>query len=1012
MAISLIGKFKITCRNETVNGLSTRRLRTLLAYLALHKETEISRQRIAFLFWPDSTEGQARTNLRQLLHHLRRAFPQAEDFLQMDARIIRWRSDAAIQVDVDHFIHLVSAAKEANQSGDEKKELESLQKAAALYAGDLLPECYEEWIEPRREELRVVFADLLRRLIVLLEGQNRYKDALNYARRLLALDEFDETVYRVLMRLYALDGNHSAMVRIYKQCLTMLQEELDARLARETEELFTRLNHPKKPRIKRTEEHETVLIGRNDEMNRLRKICETVVNGAARILLICGEAGIGKTRLAEELTAYADKLGWNTGAAACYAGGGRLAYAPVSALLNSPAIYPALKTLDAVWRKELSRLLPELFPENDAHTAPAPLSESWQRQRFFEALARAALASGRPILLFIDNLQWCDSETVDWLHYLLRYRPSAPLLLAAAVRPEAINANGDLLSFVLELRRGPLLEEIELSAMNFENTVRLTEQLTGHALDKTSAEKIFTSTEGNPLFVVETVRAALERKKKNGADENHILDFEGLLPQKIHAVIQSRLSRLTPQTRKLMELAAVIGREFSYHILAEACEECEETLVQSLDELWRHRLIRELRQREYDFSHDKIREVCAAEISKTRLCKTAEALEKLHHRRLDEMSGQLALHWEQAGFPDKAVPYYEMAGRFARGLFANENAEQHFRAALRLIKDHFPQEEKERRELQILHLLSPCLVQGRGYGASEVHTAAARLWTLSEKLHQLPGSPLLRMLAIGKLVAGEISSAEQFGGRLLKQAAKEKDVIAEVEAHYTLGVTCHWRGDFLRAREHLQKAHDLYEETNHPRHISQYSQNPAVICRIRLSLVLWHLGFPLEAQKTARAALNLAEKLEHPFSKSYALHWSAWLQNLRGDVQSTLKEAETSIEFSGKYRFPYFATQSGVLAGWAAAQLGNRKGGIQQMRESISRFRTTGAEVGCSYYRALIAAELAKDGARAQSHALLQEALRSVRSGEEGWPEAAILRIKGAVLWQSGEKKRTEAENF
>ena len=375
----------------------------------------------------------------------------------------------------------------------------------------------------------------------------------------------------------------------------------------------------------------------------------------------------------------------------------------------------------------------------------------------------------------------------------------------------------------------------------------------------------------------------------------------------------------------------------------------------------------------------------------------------MYEHQLEQVSGQLAAHWENAGFPLRAITYCEQAGQAAQNIFANDDAETHYRRGLRLIRENLQGVEKDRRELTILRLLSPCLVQGRGYGAAEVQKVAARVWELSRQLDEPPGSPLLRMLAIRNLVGGKIADAGQFGLQLLGQAQKEDDPVAEVEAHYVLGVTYHWQGRFSKAREHLRKAIDRYDKKNHHLHITDYAQDPSVICRIRLAMVLWHLGFPDLAVQTGTEALELARQLNHPFSRSYALHWFAWLQNLRNDPATTLEHARTSIAFSEEYHFPYFATQSGILYGWAMFKLGEEDEGMQKMREGLSRFRATGSEIGCAYYRALIAGALAENGSFAQSLALLEEAMTSMEGTDERWSEAAILIMKGTVLRRSSE---------
>ncbi len=1004
--LSLLGDFQLTCRGQPEQSVHTNRMRALLAYLALHSEAATSRQRLAFLFWPDSEESQARTNLRQLLHHLRQAFPQIERYLDFGSRTIQWRSGAPLRIDVAEFTANIAEAETAAQREDLIGERTHLENAARLYRADLLPECYDEWIEPERDRLRQLLARVLKRLTEILEEQGEFEKALVYAQRLLALDEFDESTYRLLMRLQALNRDRPGALRIYQRCIKVLRDELGMEPSAETRELYDRLSNTAEWRTPLPDESEIPLVGREKERAGMIKAWQTAVAGHTHLLLLSGEAGIGKTRLAEELIRYVQQQGFTTAAARCYAAEGRLAYGPVTEWLKCEAIYRALSGLEEVWQTEVARLLPELLADHPELPAPAPLTESWQRQRLFEALARAIQASAQPLLLFIDDIQWTDPETLEWLHYLLRFEPSAKILVVATLRSGALRTNGALLSLILELRRGTVLSEIELPAIDAAQTALLARHVSGKALDEEAATALFANTEGNPLFIVEMVRSGMGTDHGQPAP-NPEVPGHGVLPDKVQAVIQTRLARISPGAKKLLELAAIIGRQFTFDVLSHSSEENEETLIQSLDELWEHRLIREQGQMTYDFSHDKIREVTIAGISRTRRCllhrRVAEALEKVYEHQLEQVSGQLAAHWENAGFPLRAITYCEQAGQAAQNIFANDDAETHYRRGLRLIRENLQGVEKDRRELTILRLLSPCLVQGRGYGAAEVQKVAARVWELSRQLDEPPGSPLLRMLAIRNLVGGKIADAGQFGLQLLGQAQKEDDPVAEVEAHYVLGVTYHWQGRFSKAREHLRKAIDRYDKKNHHLHITDYAQDPSVICRIRLAMVLWHLGFPDQAVQTGTEALELARQLNHPFSRSYALHWFAWLQNLRNDPATTLEHARTSIAFSEEYHFPYFATQSGILYGWAMFKLGEEDEGMHKMREGLSRFRATGSEIGCAYYRALIAGALAENGSFAQSLALLEEAMTSMEGTDERWSEAAILIMKGTVLRRSSE---------
>ncbi|RMF58840.1 MAG: tetratricopeptide repeat protein [Calditrichaeota bacterium] len=986
----------------------------MLTYLALHCDAEITRQRIAFLFWPDSEESQARTNLRQLLHHLRQAFPDIERYLTIDKRTIRWRREAPLHIDVAEFLRCIGEAKAAAEKKDTNAELKALEKAARLYRADLLPECYDEWIETERDRLRNLFISVLKRLMELFEEQGQYSSALQCGTRLLSLDEFDETTYRTLMRLHALNNDIPAASQIYHRCVEVLRDELGVEPGTETQSLFQRLTRQEEIEVSPPSmENEIPLVGREEERRTMLQAWEEVTKGNTRILLLCGEAGIGKTRLAEELIHYIERQGYTSAISRCYAAGGRLSYGPVSEWLRTESLYRGLLGMETVWKTEVSRLLPELLTDCPDLIAPAPLTESWQRKRLFEALAHALTTNHEPLLLFIDDLQWCDQETLEWLHFLLHVENLPGVLIMATVRTEDVPANTPLLSFILELRRGNLLTEIELAAIDPEHTASLAAHISGKNLDEKTTKALYASSEGNPLFIVEMTRAVMDDWDRGDKGEKDLLQ-DIPLPQRVQAVIQSRLAHLTPGSKKLLELAAIIGREFTFDILRYSCEEEEETIIQSLEELLEHRLVREQTRMVYDFSHDKIREVTAAGISQTRSClihrRVAEALEQLFAERLDPVAAQLAVHWENGGNPERAIHFYEQSGKLAQQIYANEEAVELLTRALRLVNENLVGREKEKLELNLLRLLSPCLVQARGYGATEVQEIGAQLWKLSRQLEAKTGSPLLRTLAISNLVGGKINPAEQFGIQLLKQAGETHDGVAEVEAHYVLGVTYHWQGHFIKARKHLEKAISLYSPENHAIHITAYAQDPGIICRIRLALVLWHLGYPLRSQTLGMEALEMAERLGHPFSRAYALHWFAWLQNLRNQKEATLEHARASIAFSEEYQFPYFATQSEILYGWALFKLGETENGFQKMREGLSRFRATGSEIGCAYYRGLIAGTLAESGSTQQSLLLLEEALKSMEISGEKWSKSAVLRIQGEVFLNHSKRNMPQAE--
>jgi predicted ATPase len=389
------------------------------------------------------------------------------------------------------------------------------------------------------------------------------------------------------------------------------------------------------------------------------------------MVLLEGEPGIGKTRLAEELLIWAGRQGIAAASTRCYASEGALAYAPLTAWLRAGALQNTLSSLDRPWLSEVARLLPEIAIQNPELPPPGPLTESWQRQRMFEALAQAFRAS-RQLVLLLDDAQWCDQETLEWLPYLLMQRRpgssegqrSSRVLVVGTLRSGERREGAWLPSLLEDLRRSRQLTGIQLGPLDEEDTASLAESVAGQGLDPAVAADLYRETEGNPFFLIETVRAWLEHGEVPSSGQAPRSNGR-TLPPAVHEAILSRLNWLSPEAREMAGVAAIIGRDFSYPVVARACGCDEVMLVRALDELWQRGIVREQGAESYDFAHDKIREVICAEMSAARRRllhrQVAEALEIVYIDDLEAVGPQIALHYKEAGIPEAAIPRFEGA---------------------------------------------------------------------------------------------------------------------------------------------------------------------------------------------------------------------------------------------------------------------------------------------------------------------------------------------------------------
>lgn len=616
--IKLLGEFCLTYDDVRVTAVHSPRLRTLLAYLILHRGAPQSRQHLAFLLWPDSTEQQARTNLRNLVHLLRQALPHSDCCLRCEGQTLLWEPHVPYTLDTVEF-------EAALQAG-------ALEMAAELYRGDLLPECYGDWSAPERERLRQLYIAGLECLADQMEEARNYQAALSYAQDLAHKDPLCEAHCRRVIRLQMLAGDRAAALRTYHACATALRRELGVEPAPATQQIYAQLLHGAingAPRPGQAGANQA-LVGRQQEWAQLMALWQSAASGCPQLVLLTGEVGVGKTRLAEELVTWVGRQGYPVAQAVCYAAEGNLPYGPIITWLRSRP----LPTLPGVWRREVARLLPEASGRglNDA-------DPPWERQRLFEALAQAVLTWGRPagktpdalraakthaaeappMLLLLDDIQWCDRDTLDWLHFLLRFDPHSRLLIVGTARAGDLAADQPLALLLHSLRRHGTVTEIELAPLNSGEVLALASQVAGRALEPALAEPLCRGSEGNPLFVVEMVRAGLDRPGPWNTAHGEAAQQANLpLPPKIQQVLQARLAQLSPTALALAELVAVTGRSCRYDVLARSHEDDEAGVVQALDELWRRRILREVGDDSYEFTHEKLREVCYEGMSAAR----------------------------------------------------------------------------------------------------------------------------------------------------------------------------------------------------------------------------------------------------------------------------------------------------------------------------------------------------------------------------------------------------------
>ena len=1020
LRIELFGSLRVTWGEQPIHALSQGRLQGLLAYLVIHGGEPISREHLAFTLWPDSSESQARTNLRQLVHLLRRALPPDCDLLVTDTQTVTWGRNARCSVDILDFEEAATRAATARERQARAEERKALETAAALYQDELLPGFYDEWIKPKREQLHQQLLRTLRRLTELLQDSGEAAAATSYAERLVTLDPLRENHYRFLMELHAQTGDRAAALRTYHQCMRVLRRELGVTPGEATRRLFEQILQSEiidgRQGSHAAATSSPPMIGRRYEWDRLRECWGRAENGEALLALEAGDPGIGKSRLAAEFYQWWTARNAPAARARCYAARGQLAYAPVEEWLKSEPLRAVRSHLTREQLQELARLIPELLAEYPRLQAPGGLTDSWQRRHFFEALKAVMVKAadpkaGRPLLLIADDLQWCDQDSLVWLHFLLT-SGARGILVLGTVRPEEAAANPAIAGVTADLRQSGVLEEIALSPLSANDTAALAAQVANRQLDSVYLNRLYQATGGNPLFVMESVRAKMEDTSRTPEDADVPL---AALPR-VQAVIAGRLTQLSAAARDLVGVAAAVGMAFSFDLLMKVTDWNEESVMQALDELWRRRMVETQPHGAYDFTHDRLREVAYSGMSpvRRRFChrRIVQALEELRAGQTESISAQLASHCEAAGLPGEAIRLYGLAAAVAQRRYADSEAAALVRRALALCHELPPGRTRDAQELGLLATLGNVLMIAHGYAAAELGQTYGRALELSQALgeHEHRNTSLAGA-AFFHVVRGQFERSLELSRDLIAFAERTttSDRAAGVATgQFMLAISLNHLGRVGEARQAMEQAWGAYRGADSP--LSLFTGlDMRVFCGSYRSHILWISGDTAEAGSQSRESVTLARREAHPFSLALALNYAALLQVFERDVNLAQQRADEAGSVCRKFDFSYYLGWSEIVLGWVMAQRDAPEEGAQRLLRGIEAVKSVDAQLRLPFYYSLLAEAYGAAGQTREALASVATGLAFVNTNGERWAEPELHRVHGQILERGGQRREAAA---
>ncbi len=770
------------------------------------------------------------------------------------------------------------------------------------------------------------------------------------------------------------------------------------------------------------------LVGRQEELGLLVRSWEACTEGHGQAVLIQGEAGIGKSRLADALRERVSGESHTWVATRCSPYHANSTLYPVIEHLkrvmgwvSDDGSASRLEKLEAALAaqslppEEAVPLYAELMslPLPEGRYAPLALSAKQQREQTLDALVGWLLeeAERTPVLQVWEDLHWADPTTLELLALFIEQSPTVSMLNVLTYRPEFVP------SWTMRSHMTPItlnrLERPEVEAL-------IGHQAAGKAVPSEVVEHIVSKADGVPLYVEELTKSILESEFLHEEADRYRLSgslSEVAIPATLQDSLMARLDRL-PTLREIAQLGSVLGREFTYEMLRYLAPLEERALQNGLGQLVESELLyqrgRPPRSR-YIFKHALIQDAAYESLLKrTRQQYHQQVAALMEERSPETVAAQpelVAHHYSEAGCTEEAVAYSQKAGQIALGRSANVEAVKHFEGSLELLMQLPETPERHKRELELQMALGPALVATKGYADAGVGDAYARAWELCQRLEDSAHLPLvLRGRQVFHLLRGELNKAREFANQFLDLAERQQNPALLVGSYHALGQTLFQLGDLIAARRTVEKGIALFDPERH--RLSNWSGGqPGEQCYLYGAFTLWMLGYPEQALRRSEEALAMANELTNPANLINTLAFVATVHVLRRELSAVLQRAKVTIEMSAEQRNPTFLGHAMVLHGWAQAAQEQVADGIAEIHQGIATFQATGARTWIPYFLGLQAEAYGRAKRIDDGLASMAEALALADETEQHCWQAELCRIKGDLLLAASSNNHVEAES-
>ena len=781
------------------------------------------------------------------------------------------------------------------------------------------------------------------------------------------------------------------------------------------------------------------MVGRDAELRRLDDLCQSAVAGHTQFVLLAGEPGIGKTTLLNSFLEHvSESHDVQVIQGQCIIHYGKQeAYGPMLEAIasfyrdhNDTGFIKDMERHAPAWLLHLPDMLDAMLFERVKGMAEGTVPERMMRE-FCQLVT--ALAGKRPLIIVVEDLHWADVSTVDLLASLAEHG-DLPLMILGTYRPaDAVIYSQSLRNTVMELKGRGLCQELLLEVLTEADLASyLASRLNGEVSQDLTAE-LYPRTGGNPLFMVKLVEELIRTQSLVCHEGlwsfgNEVGTMEIDIPESLQALILRHLEALPQAHMEVLEVASVVGMEFSAAAIADALAKTIEEIENECEKLtadsqfiapgsfltWPDGTLTGC----YRFQHHLYLEVIYRQIAEARRVrihrKVGQRLEAGYGERAPEIATSLAVHFDLGNDPERVIRYRRMSAEQALGRYAYATAIDELRSVLDKLEQMPETVERKQRQVECLNLLGSTLTTLQGLSSPEAEKVFGRALKICDTLPESEN----KFNALWNFAAIHMARGETGKSLTLSEQAAElaKDLDNPDLGLLTDAVLARQftvMGDFVNASKHSARVLAQPDSSRLSRLAQDYGQgDPLQFCAGVDVLTSWVLGFPQRARARERKVCEMMAKLNNPHSLSISLFYCAIASQLRRDSRATQQYADELIELSNRHELQFYLPLAMALKGWATVRQTPGVGSLEMIENGLALYRQAEVKVFISYCLGLLAEAQCELGQIREAQASVTEALSIVAQSQAGWYEIQLYRLQGELLLQLGADWQDAEQSF